>query len=266
MLIKLLTWILFELYDFITSSYITELKEYYLVPAEAILKNPSIKKYVPNYDRWSTIHKRKDEFVTHYFVEPDIAQKLINSDKNFSFIKEYPLIKCAPIANEWGNKRIADNFGFFQNLFETIEKHNLKVIYDHHISEATNQGLSLDEDVFENLLSMISSDDDDNLELAKEIMANLEYTSSESYFIYLFNYFYRLSHNRTNNKNYAYLLKQIKKYTYLRSTKYAPTTIDQLIPTLMSKHPERAQDFMDCFRIHMNFMIKRNVIKEIKTH
>jgi len=253
-------------HDFITSSYLTPPKEYHMVPAEMILNNSSLKKYLNDPSDWSNIYKRDGEPVTHYFITPERREELIRLDNKFSFIKDYPLTKCVLVLKTWGNKRITDNFDFFLNLFENIEKHNLKIIYDHHISEATNQGLSLDEDVFENILSMISSKDESNLEIAKEILANLEYTPSEPYFIYLFNYFHQLHKNPTNNKNYNYLLKQVKKHIHSRPTKYAPSILDEMIPTLMNKHPEHAQDFMNCFRIHMNFLIKRDVIKEIKTH
>jgi hypothetical protein len=253
-------------HDFITSSYLTPPKEYHIIPAEMILNNSSLKKYLNDPSDWSNIYKRDGKPVTHYFITPERREELIRLDNKFSFIKDYPLIKCVLVLKTWGNKRITDNFDFFLNLFENIEKHNLKIIYDSNISEATNQGLSLDEDVFENILSMISSNDESNLELAKEILANLEYTSSEPYFIYLFNYFYQLHKNPTNNKNYNYLLKQVKKHIHSRPTKYAPSILDKMIPTLMNKHPEYTQDFMNCFRIHMNFLIKRDVIKEIKTH
>ena len=122
----------------------------------------------------------------------------------------------------------------------------------------------LDEEIFENILNMINSEDKSNINLAKEIMANLDYKSSEPYFIYLFNYFYELSKNEpTINKNYNYLKKQLKKYTYIQPNKHHPTTFNYLLPALIKEHPDYSQKFMNCFRIHMNVLFKKNTIKEI---
>jgi len=250
-------------YEFIYSSYINKkIEEYYIIPAEIILKNPLLQKYIST-EHYFRIDQKNNQDITHYFISPEVYKDFITKDNNFSFIKEYPLTKCTLINNEWGNKKVNDNVDFFLNLPENIEKHNLKVIYDYHISNVTNEGLSIDEDIFENIVNMISSQDESNMELAKEIMANLEFESSKPYFIYLFNYFYGLKTNRTNNKNYNYLIKQLKNNIHIKSTLTYPATIDNLLPTLITKYPEYSQTFMNCFRIHMNAMIKKNIIKEI---
>jgi hypothetical protein len=251
-------------YDFLYSSYINrDIEEYYIIPSEALLQNPLLQQYIST-ENYYRIDQSNGENITHYFVSPEECKKLTTLDGNFYFIQDYyPLIKCVPISKSWGGKKISDNVGFFLNLQENIEKYNLKIIYDHHINKVTNEGLSIDEDIFENILNMISSQDESNMELAKEIMANLEFESSKPYFIYLFNYFYGLKTNRTNNKNYNYLIKQLKNNIHIKSTLTYPATIDNLLPMLITKYPEYSQTFMNCFRIHMNAMIKKNIIKEI---
>ena len=188
-------------YDFIFSSYIkNKLQEYYIIPADKIIENPLLKKYIPdNKNKWQDITVRNGLNATHYFISPDICENFISVDNNFSFIKEYPLVKGNPIGNDWGNKKVTDNVGFFLNLFENIEKYNLKIIFDSNINNVINEGLPLDEEIFENIINMINSEDKSNINLAKEIMANLDYKLSEPYFIYLFNYFYKLSRNESNN-------------------------------------------------------------------
>jgi hypothetical protein len=252
-------------YDFIFSSYIgNKLQEYYIIPADKIIKNPSLKKYIPdNKNQWQDITVRNGLNATHYFISPDMYKNFISVDNNFSIIKEYPLVKGNPIGSGWGNKKVTDNVGFFLNLFENIEKYNLKIIFDSNINNAINEGLPLDEEIFENIINMINSEDKSNINLAKEIMANLDYKSSEPYFIYLFNYFYKLSRNESNNKNYDYLKKQLKKHTYIYSNKHHPAVFDNLLPILIKEHPNYSQEFMNCFRIHMNILFKKNIIKEI---
>jgi hypothetical protein len=253
-------------YDFIYSSYLKNIEEYYIIPADKILNNKLLLKYIPKDKKYYSIHERDDKNVTHYFISPDVCKDFISKDNNFYFIKEYPLTKCVIIDGSWGNKKVKDNVGFFLNLLEIIEKHNLKIIYDHHINNATNQGLTLDEDVFENIINMVSSQDESNTELAKEIMANLEFESSKPRFIYLFNYFYKLKTNRSNNKNYNYLNKQLKNNIHTHGSKHNPIVFDEMLPILIKKYPEYSQEFMNCFRIHINIMLGKNIIKEIQTY
>jgi hypothetical protein len=255
-------------HDFISSSYtsLEQFSPYYIIPSEVILENPLFQKYINNINDWMRIDEIGKEKITHYFISLKEYQNCINIDANFSLIKEYPLIECLPISNSWGNKKVADNINFFFNIFDIIEQYNLKVIFDHNINNDVNEGLSIDEDIFENIINMITSEDESNLNLAKEIMANMEFESSKPYFIYLFNYFYKLKQNNSNNRNYNYLKRQMKKYTHTSSTKHNPTIFDYFLPILIEKHPEYSQDFMNCFKVHINLLFKKNVIKEIQTY
>ena len=253
-------------HEFVQTSYIDHpLKPFYIIPSDVILKNHLFNKYI-NSDHWRKIDKIGKESITHYFIHENEYQKLFQLDNNFSIIKDYPLINCILIENSWGDKKACDSFDYFIDLYETVSKYNLKIIFDSNISHEINQGLYVDEDIFENMLNMLSSGDESNFEIAKEILANMEYESSKPYLIYLFNYFYKLKSNRSNNKNYNYLRKQINKNIYLHFTQVYSATFNEFIPVLINKHPEYAQIFMNCFRIHMNSLIKTNTIKEITTH
>lgn len=252
-------------HNFITSSYIKKPNKYYIIPSEIIFKNSNFKKYIGTgwYNNINEIHNKE---VTHYFISEERYQNFIHLDSKFSIINEYPLIKCVPIFNNWGDKKVIDSTPFFLDLFNKIEKYNLKVIFDHNINDTINEGLSIDEDIFENIINMASSKDESNLKLAKEILANMEFEPSKPYLIYLLNYFYKLNQNTSGSKNYNYLKKQIKKYIHIYSTKNNPTTFNNFLPILIEKYPEYAQIFMNCFRIHMNIMLKKNIIKEIQTY
>ena len=63
-----------------------------------------------------------------------------------------------------------------------------------------------------------------------------------------------------------HLKRQMKKYTHISSTKHNPTIFDYFLPILIEKHPEYSQDFMNCFKVHINLLFKKNVIKEIQTY
>jgi len=254
-------------HDFITSSYLDEHKNknYHIIPSEVILGDSYYQKYI-NHESYYQINTINGKPITHYFICEGEYRSLINLDSKFSIIKDYPLIECFPIENNWGNKKATDNIDFFLDLFNKIEKYNFRVIFDHNISDVVNEGLSIDEDVFENILNMITSQDESNISLAKEIIANMEFESSKPYLIYLFNYFYKLNQNNSNNKNYNYLKKQMKKYVHVHSTQNNSSTFNQVLPVLIKEYPKYSQEFMNCFRIHMNAILGKNVIKEIQTH
>jgi len=252
--------------EFIHTSYLNlKLKPYHIVPSEVILENSLFKPYIKEEEDWYQIKKIQGNNITHYFIDEENYKKLFILDKEFSIIKNYPLINCGLIENSWGDKKACDNINYFVNLYNTVNKYNLKIIFDNNINDEINQGLSIDDDIFENILTMISSDDEGNLQIAKEILANMDFELSKPYLIYLFNYFYQLKASH-NNKNYEYLKKHLKKYLYLSPTKNDPSIFDRFLPRIINKHPEYYKEFMNCFRIHMNILCKKEIIKEIITH
>lgn len=254
-------------HEFISSSYTNDLKRFYIVPLE-LLETPNIIKYFnPKYG-WSdprrfTLNSGEVTTVTHFYLEEKEYLKMIAYDSNFSFINDLPLITGNIILNTWGKKKISDNLPNFINLFNIIDQHNVNVIFDYNINNETNKGLSIDNDTFENIINMLNSDDESNFDIAKEVLANMEFDSSKPYLIYLFNYFWQLKSNKLNNKNYDYLKKHMKKLIYMSPSKNYPTTFNDFLPKMITQHPEYSQIFMDCFRIHMNILFKKEIIKEI---
>lgn len=258
-------------HEFISSSYTNhQTDQFYIIPLEQ-LNNPNFIHYFKTsyawHDarRWTTYNDQDPIQVTHFYLKKEEYLKMVKYDSKFSFIEKLPLIEGNIILNGWGNKKTLDNLSYFNNLFDLIEQNNIKIIFDHNISNEANKELSIDEDVFENIITMISSDDEDNLQIAKEILANMDFESSKPYLIYLFNYFYQLKASHSN-KNYEYLKKHLKKYLYLSPTKNYSSVFDVFLPCILNKHPEYNKEFMNCFRIHMNHLIKKNVIAEIKVY
>jgi hypothetical protein len=258
-------------HEFIYSSYINQtLDQFYLIPLEQ-LNNPNFASYFVTQYHWSDARKwesyndKEIIYVTHFIIKKEEYLKMVQHDNRFSFIESTPLLEGNIILNGWGNKKTSDNLSYFNNLFDLIEQNNIGIIFDYNISNETNKELSIDEDVFENIITMINSDDEDNLQIAKEILANMDFESSKPYLIYLFNYFYQLKASH-NNKNYEYLKKHLKKYLYLSPTKNDPSVFDIFLPYILNKHPEHYKEFMGCFRIHMNILCKKEIIKEITIH
>jgi hypothetical protein len=258
-------------HEFIYSSYINKtFDQFYLIPLEQ-LNNPNFASYfITQYNwtdarKWESYNDKETIYVTHFIIKKEEYLKMVQHDNKFSFIENTPLLEGNIILNGWGNKKISDNLSYFNNLFDLIEQNNIGIIFDHNISNEANKELSIDEDVFENIITMINSDDEDNLQIAKEILANMDFESSKPYLIYLFNYFYQLKASH-NSKNYEYLKKHLKKYLYSSPTKNWPSIFDVFLPNILNKHPEYHKEFMSCFRIHMNILCKKEIIKEIITH
>jgi hypothetical protein len=257
-------------HEFIFSSYInSKIEQFYIIPLEQ-LNTPDLISYFNSTHKWNDARRWSNSDddsiqVTHFYIQKEEYLEMVKHDNKFSFIKDTPLFEGIFISNGWGEKKIADNSSYFNNLFDLIEQYNIKIIFDYNISNETNKELLIDNDVFENIITMINSDDEGNLQIAKEILANMDFESSKSYLIYLFNYFYQLKASH-NNKNYEYLKKRLKKYLYLSPSKNYPSIFDVFLPRIINKHPEYHKEFMNCFKIHMNILCKKEIIKEIITH
>jgi hypothetical protein len=163
-----------------------------------------------------------------------------------------------------GNKKIIDNIELFKQLGDIVYGNDLRVVFDSNISNEINKDMSFDIDMFENMFNMLNSNDEGNWQIAKEVLANCDYESSEPYLIYLFNFFYELRRT-SSNKNYSYLRSKLKPFRVGHFGKQDEHIFNYIIPKLMENHPHYAQEFMDCFRIHMNSLCKKNVILDIKT-
>jgi hypothetical protein len=258
-------------HEFIYSSYVNkETNQFYIIPIEQ-LDNPDFVSYFDtghtwnDARRWTNYNDQEPVKVTHFYLEKEDYLKMVKYDSRFSFIEELPLIEGNIIYDEWGKKKILNNLSYFNNLFDLLEQHNIRVIFDCNINNEANKDLSIDDDIFENIINMISSDDDDNLKIAKEILANMDFDSSKPYLIYLFNYFYQLK-TSNNNKNYQYLKNQLKPHSHMQPSKNYPAVFDSFLPLMISKYPGYSKEFMNCFKIHMNVLCKKEIIKEITTH
>jgi hypothetical protein len=259
-------------HEFICSSYIDKkTNQFYIIPLEQ-LNTPDFISYFDTGNsswadarRWTYYNDEEPVKITHFYLKREEYLKMVNYDNRFSFIEKLPLIEGNVIIDEWGSKRILTNLSYFNNLFDLIEQNNIGIIFDHNISDEANKDLSIDDDIFENIINMINSDDDDNLKIAKEILANIDLNSSRPYLIYLFNYFYQLK-TSNNNKNYHYLKTQLKPNLHIHPSKNHPAIFDKFLPFMINEYPEYSEEFMNCFRIHMNVLCKKEIIKEIITH
>jgi len=228
--------------------------QYYPIPTAILKKNFS--KYTPNgRGYWDTIN---EEYV---LITSEDLEKAIQHDSNFSSLKlMHQPINGAVVNAGHGNSKAFSQYEFFINLPQNIRDWNLEVVYDDVLGNEVNKGMSLDIDIFSNLLTMVDSEDKENMNMVKEIMANSEYETSEPYLSYIFNVHPKLK-VVNGNDNYRFLIKKLGKFKI--GTRYDRCTIDEIIVGLTKIAPQYNSIYAQCLKTHLNHMIGREVIKEI---
>ena len=228
--------------------------QYYPIPTAVLKKNFS--KYMPKGNsRWDSVN---EEYV---LVKSDNLEKAIQHDPNFSGLKlRYQPINGAIIFNNHGNTKAFSQYGFFMNLPQHIRDWDIEVVYDDVLGNEVNKGMTLDIDIFSSMLNMIDSNDIENMNMVKEIMANSEYETSEPYLSYIFNVHPKLRIINGNN-NYKFLIKKLNKFKIY--TRYDRCTIDEILVGLNKVAPQYSETYAQCLKVHLNHMMGREVIKEI---
>jgi hypothetical protein len=228
--------------------------QFYVIPTAILKKNFS--KYMPNgKSNWDKVD---EEYI---LIKTTDLETAIQHDSNFSSLKlKYPIVNGTIIFNGHGNSKAYSQYEFFMNLPQNIKDWDLKVVYDDILGEEVNKGMSLDIDIFSSLLNMIDSNDKENMNMVKEIMANSEYEASEPYLSYIFNVHPKLK-VVNGNDNYKFLIKKLTKFKI--GTRYDRCTVDEIIIGLSKIAPQHAGVYSQCLKAHLNHMMGREVIKEI---
>lgn len=227
--------------------------QYYPIPTAVLKKNFS--KYMLNGSNWDKVDEE------YSLIKSDCLEKAIQYDSNFSSLKlRYQPINGAIVFNGHGNSKAFSQYEFFMNLPQNIRDWNLEVVYDDLLGNEVNKGMTLDIDIFSNLLTMIDSEDIENLSMVKEIMANSEYEASEPYLSYIFNVHPKLK-IINGNDNYKFLIKKLNKFKI--GSRYDRCTIDEIIVKLTEIAPQYSEIYAQCLKVHLNHMMGREVIKEI---
>jgi hypothetical protein len=180
--------------------------------------------------------------------------------KKKSKVEDLSTITLGYIINKsHGNKKAYDSIDLFNNLVNLVEVKKLNLILDTTLNSEINKELIIDLDVFKTLYSMLSSTDDSNYSVARELIANCEFETSKPYILFLANQFSEIR-NKSNNKNYHNTHSQLKKYSkyYNNCENYANFIKDTVVV-----YPEYKQILCDCLTVHLNNLFKSDLIKTI---
>jgi hypothetical protein len=186
---------------------------------------------------------------------------MIKYDSYFTTLKQFPIVEGCVIPSNHGNGKAFKQCEFFVSLLKHIQTNNIEVIFDETLSGELNKGIVVDEDMMSNLLTMIDSEDTENLNMAREIMANCEYEASEPYLAYLYNTHNKLK-NTYGNNNYKSFINRIKKYKIVSHLRDKPS-VDEILSGLIQIEPKFAAEYAKCIKVHINHKLKRDIIKEI---
>jgi hypothetical protein len=238
-------------YNFIKEHYGVEKMTQYLVVPISYLK-----KHYPTH-----AHDKFEKIKQEYgLIDITDYNNMLSFNSKFSSLQQFPIVEGHIISSGHGNGKAFKQFEFFISLPKHIENNDIEVVFDEVLNGEFNKGIVIDEDMMGNLLTMIHSEDKENLNMAREIMANCEYEASEPYLAYLYN-----THNKLKlihgNNNYKLFLSRIKKYKI--PTYYDQPSVDEILGGLIKIEPKFVADYTKCVKVHINYKLKRDIIKEI---
>jgi hypothetical protein len=249
--------------NFIRESYLCtghwKSHKYHIVPVDYI--ESKFKKYIHNNNYFvTTINNKK---IDGFLIKEEQIKEWAKTDSSFLGLLDFPTVRGRELGNGHGFKKAHDNYEAFCKLKETVEKYNLEIIFDNNVNNEINKDMAMDTEMFQNIFNMLVSNDKGNTEIAKEIIANCNLEESKPYLIYLLNLFPVLR-KTGSNKNYDFIRKKLGKEVVAPwMSKNALPSTDSFIPALLNKNPKFAPQYMDCFRIHLNHLAKKDIIKEI---
>jgi hypothetical protein len=242
-------------HSFIKEHYgLDKIKKYLVVPTSYLRKNYNFSLKTEQ-NHYSKIH-------TEYcLISMDSYHKLVNFIPSAqSLAIQFPTVEGYIISPDHGNSKAFKQLDFFKALPKHIENNNLEIIFDETINNEVTKGTIIDEEILANLLNMIDSEDKENLNMVKEIIANSEYEASEPYLAYLINTHPKLR-VVNGNDNYKFLLNKLKKYKL--SSRFDSPSIDEILSGLMEIEPKFVEQYVKCVAIHINHNLGREIIKEI---
>jgi len=158
--------------------------------------------------------------------------------KHFSALKseKYPKITIIPHDTRWGGAKMNQAVESFVYL---AKKPNTKIIFDETLIEMCNSGVVIDEEIYENLSSMLNSDNKENISLAMEIISNSDFIQSKIYILLLLNEYQMEFKLVDKTTNYKSLLNYFSSYNEIISRNWE-TFADVMIRKHCSSDEEKA--------------------------
>lgn len=248
--------------DYFNENTYRTIKEYYKIPKDfyeknikqllSTYRNNSLSDLVDDLDSISYILLDKQSFSSYSASKSEI-NKLIPQ------IKQFDIIKGMEVLNEWGFQKSFENFDLFVNIVNNYGKYNFNVVFDEKLNQIISEDMTMDIDIFANIMDMLSSDDESNLKLAKEVVSNLDPISSKPYVLLLLHLFPSFR-KVDNNTNFRYLLQSVSK----EKSSYVYDDTSTFLAKTLLKYPEYKQQMFEGLGKYINKKVNKDIITEIK--
>lgn len=137
---------------------------------------------------------------------------------------------------------------------EILGLKDMKLVSDVTVLELINQGTIIDQEMYQELTSMLRSDDKDNIGLGMEVMANSDYKASELRLVLLLNMFKNklMSHKNYGLVNFRSLLLYFQKYSWQHNTIPFMESIVKNSDKAASDYEERIELVKSSVKSHLN--------------
>ena len=172
--------------------------KYYEVPLEQVwpYTKANFKKEATNKNITTVLidEHRRDDIIKHFNID------------------QYPLIKILAVGNAWGDSKVNDLVESFVYLANKTTPY--KLVLDETLIETCNEGMIIDEEIYQNLRNMLHGNNKDNINLAMEIMSNSDFTKSQLYILLLLNEFGTKFRSVTKTTNYQSLLNYFTAHAH----------------------------------------------------
>lgn len=238
------------------------IKEYYKIPKDFYEKN--IKHLLGTYrdNSLSNLIDNSDD-ISCFLVDKQSLSSYTASkleiNKLIPQIKQFNTIKGMEVLNEWGCQKSFENYNLFVDIVSNYEKYNFNIVFDEKLNQIISEDMTMDIDVFTNIMDMLISDDESNLKLAKEVVSNMDPISSKPYVLLLLHLF--PSFRKIDmNTNFRYLLQSVSK----EKTSYTYDDTPNFLAKTLVKYPEYKQQMFEGLGKFINKKIKKDIITEIK--
>jgi hypothetical protein len=176
-----------------------------------------------------------------------------------SMIETYPVVEGLLVGEEWGSNKAFQHAELFEQIINEYEQGNINIVFDDQINNDVNGGLEFDNDLFSTMLDMIGGNDEGNINIARELIANTNLELSRPYILFLFQLYPGLS-KQNNTRSWKYVTDQFKE----DKNRLCYDHLQLFISAFGSKYPEHIPTIFQLMAIYFNKQWKNEVIKEIK--
>lgn len=174
-------------------------------------------------------------------------------------IEKLPTIEGHVVGDEWGKVKAYEHAEMFEKIIEEYEQGNINIIFDDQINADAGNGMQFDVDLFTTLLDMVASNDEGNVNIAREIIAGMDLEQATPYVLFLFQLYPGLS-RQNNTKTWKYVTDYYKTHKNHLQSDY----LQLFLHNLGTTYPEYVPVVFECMARYFNKSWKNEVIKEIK--